>query len=155
MPGGKKLIVDEVEAFGHLGRETPGSDLWSRSASMTKRLRAGTLDAVPEPALFQAHNVIGATGLGGPSPSVYYRSGDTFSHVTTDHPKPTNIGRSKVRTYSDYHIGNTGNRGQSQEFYNGRVRHTSRQPFTPVQNEGEQQRMHVAAQRFPDPKTKY
>lgn len=155
MPG-RKIIADEVEALGHLRREPVGSDLWSRSATMTRRMRhAGDLPAVPEDALFQSHNVIGATGLGGPHPSIYYRSGDTFSHVTTHHDNPRNIGRSEVRTHADYRIGNTGARGQSEEFYRGRVRHTSRNPFTPVRSEQDQQRLHTEARNFPGPKPKY
>lgn len=151
----KKLIVDEVEASSHLQRQPRGSDLWSRSARMTKHLRTGTLPPVPENGLFQQHNVTGATGLNGPSPSIYYQSGDTFSHVTTNHPHSNNIGRSKTRTFSDYHIGNTGSEGQSQEFYGGGVKHTSRNPFTPVKNEQEQQRLHSTASKFPFLKRKY
>jgi len=151
----KKLIVDEIDALKHLRSQKPGSDLWSRSAKMTKPLRTGILPPVPEKSLFQPHNVIGATGIGGKSPSIYYQSGDTFSHVTTDHDHKNNIGRSKPRTHSDYHITNTGKDGVSQEFYKGGLQHTSRNPFVSVKTEQEQQRLHTEASKFPDLKSKY
>lgn len=152
---GKKIIVDEVEAMGHLRTKAPGSDLWSRSAQMTKPIRQGQLPPVPEHMLFQSHNVTGSTGTGGPSPSVYYRSGDTFSHVTTDHPKVNNIGRSKVRTSSDYQIFNSPTDGKSREYYRGGVRHESRNPYQSVQSSAEQQRLHTTASAHPNPKAKY
>lgn len=151
----KQLIVDEVEAMKHLRTKTPGSDLWSRSARMTRSLRGpGPLPAVPEQSLYQSHNVTGSTGSGR-SASVYYRSGDTFSHVTTQHEHADNIGRSRARTFADYHIGNTGSEGQSQEFYGGKVKHTSRNPYKSVQSSSEQSRLHTAASKFPNLKDKY
>jgi hypothetical protein len=153
--GGKKIIADEVEALSHLGTKPLGSDLWSRSARMTRKILGGKLPPVPEHSLFQEHNVTGSTGQGGPSPSIYYQSGHTFSHVTTAHDKPDNIGRSKVRTKSDYSIGNTGPQGVSQEFHGGHVTHTSRNPFKPVQSPQKQRQLHSTALHFPDPKAKY
>jgi|GEM_PF-4081802 len=150
----KQLIVDEVEAMQNLRTQTPGSDVWSRSARLTKNLPRRQLPPVPEAALFQAHNVTGSTGSRD-SASIYYQSGDTFSHVTTQHQDQTNIGRSLTRTHMDYHIGNTGRDGVSQEFYGGKVKHTSRNPFMPVQSTEEQARLHTTASRFQNPKSKY
>lgn len=151
----RRIIVDELDAIGHVQNAQPGSDFWTRGARMVRRLFGQIqLPPVPEHDLFQAHNVTGRTGSGNDA-SVYYQSGNTFSHVTTQHSHANNIGRSHTRTFADYSIGNTGSRGQSQEFYDGQLQHTSRNPFVPVRSSAEQNRLHSVARGFPNLKSKY
>lgn len=151
----KKIIVDELDAKRNLRSETPGSDIWSRSAKLAKKFRRLLLPPVPEGALFQEHNVIGSTGPEDTA-TVYYRSGDTFARVTTHYPEDvSNVGRSHARTFPDYRIANTGQDGTAEEFFGGEVQHESRHPFEPVTSTAEQTRLHTTASRFSFLKPKY
>ena len=73
-------------------------------------------------------NIIGYTGDIESNPTVYFKEGNKFGRITQDHPIASNIGRNLVRTASDYKITN-GSNGKAEEFYNGGVKHRSRNPF--------------------------
>ena len=86
-------------------------------------------------------NIVGYTGdlhgVGRNAPTVYfcrfdYGVGYTFGRITQYHENEDNIGRNKVRTHHDYWVGNKWPEGYGVEFYNGRVRHQSRNRMYPV-----------------------
>lgn len=105
-------------------------------------------------AFYVEGNIIGYTGTLGQDETVYFRNGNTFGRITQDHPNADNIGRNEVRTYADYVIDNSGPGGVAQEFYNGRVRHKSRNAFVAV-NDGNRNTLAQAIARFPNVKPKY
>lgn len=100
-----------------------------------------------------AANIIGYTGDVNNNPTVYFRNGNDFGRITQAHNNPNNVGRNVVRTYADYQIANTGQGGVAQEFYNGAVQHTSRNPFVPV-SDGVRATLAQAIVNFPDQKNK-
>lgn len=103
-------------------------------------------------------NIIGYTGnkMESGKLTVYFRSGNKFGRITQDHPDADNIGRNKVREYSDYKIGNNTS-GVCEEFYDGEVKHTSRSAFVAVpQSEGVTITVLAKAiSAFPNAKSKY
>lgn len=78
-------------------------------------------------------NIIGYTGdlKDSSKVTVYFRNGNKFGRITQDHPHQDNIGRNQVRDCGDYRIGNNAN-NKCEEFYNGAVKHTSRNAFVAV-----------------------
>jgi hypothetical protein len=98
-------------------------------------------------------NIIGYTGDVNTNPTVYFRTGNTFGRITQDHPNRNNIGRNVVRTKGDYSIGNTGPNGVCQEFYDGAVQHTSRNPFNAVSDDN-RATLANAITNFPNQKNK-
>lgn len=84
---------------------------------------------------FKKENIIGYTGDLKDNPTVYFKKGSEFGRITQDHGNADNIGRNKVRTADDYEIKNSGRNGNAQEFYNGAVKHNSRNPFVEVTDE--------------------
>lgn len=105
-----------------------------------------------EEAFYKKDNIIGYTGTLISNPTVYFREGNKFGRITQFHNNPSNIGRNKVRTASDYKITNT-NYGKAEEYYDGGVRHKSRNPFRPA-NFFEKIILARAIDRFPDQKKK-
>ncbi len=99
-------------------------------------------------------NIIGYTGTIGQNPTVYFQNGNKFGRITQDHNNADNIGRNKVREYADYTIGNTGSNGNAEEFYNGRVRHTSRNSYVAVTDQTRSS-LADAITNFPNVKPKY
>lgn len=83
---------------------------------------------------YKPENIIGYTGDLNNDPTVYFKEGDRFGHITQNHKYSSNIGRNKVREFTDYTIRNQNVKGEikAQEFYDGKVKHTSRKPFTEV-----------------------
>ncbi|WP_086931266.1 hypothetical protein [Agarilytica rhodophyticola] len=77
-------------------------------------------------------NIIGYTGDSQNKPTVYFRSGHKFGRITQAYPDSNYQGRSLVREYTDYSISNRPPKGTAEEYYNGEVRHCSRYPFIPV-----------------------
>lgn len=78
-------------------------------------------------------NIIGYTGDILNNPTVYFKKVDgtgqiEFGRITQEHDDESNVGRNVVRTARDYAITNVN--GKAQEYYNGKVRHFSRGPFT-------------------------
>jgi hypothetical protein len=107
------------------------------------------------PDFYRKDNIIGYTGRITSNPTVYFQyRHDEFGRITQDHPRRNNIGRDKVRKAMDYRIANTGPGNVSQEFYHGRVHHTSRNPFKPA-NWVEKILLARAIYRFQDIKPKY
>lgn len=71
-------------------------------------------------------NVIGYTGVLNDNPTFYFRHGTEFGRITQWHRDIGNIGRNIVRSAPDYVI----EQGRvAREYYNGKYRHTSRNPF--------------------------
>ena len=85
-----------------------------------------------ESEFYTAANITGYTGDLNDNPTVYFRKGNKFGRITQEHNHADNIGRNLVKEYADYRIGNTGAGGAAQEYYNGAVQHTSRNPFVVV-----------------------
>jgi hypothetical protein len=105
-----------------------------------------------EDGFYVKENIIGYTGKLTSNPTVYFQKGSRFGRITQDHPNPSNIGRNKVRSALDYKISNS-NGGKAQEYYNGAVQHSSRNPFKPA-NFVEKFLLSKAIDRFPDKKPK-
>jgi hypothetical protein len=81
-----------------------------------------------EESFYQKGNIIGYTGNINLKPTIYFQKDTKFGRITQEHPDSTNVGRNKVRTAADYKIAN-GTNGNAEEYYNGAVRHRSRNPF--------------------------
>jgi len=105
-----------------------------------------------EDGFYKRSNIIGYTGDINVNPTVYFKNGNKFGRITQDHTNKSNIGRNEVRIAGDYRITNTHN-GKAQEFYNGGVRHNSRNPFKPA-GWLEKFKLAKAIQRFPNKKAK-
>lgn len=103
---------------------------------------------------YKKENIIGYTGSLTNNPTVYFKDGDEFGRITQNHGNPNNIGRNKVRSYSDYRINNTGKNGAAQEYYNGKIRHSSRNPFISVSDDSRDELAQSIA-RFTEIKPKY
>lgn len=97
-------------------------------------------------------NIIGYTGDLNDNPTVYFQKGNRFGRITQDHPHANNIGRNRVREYTDYRISNVD--GKAQEYYNGSVRHTSRNSFIAVTSDTAAV-LALAISNFPNKKPKY
>jgi hypothetical protein len=98
-------------------------------------------------------NITGYTGDVNTNPTVYFKNGNDFGRITQDHPNPDNIGRNVVRTRNDYSIGNTGSNGVCQEYYDGAVQHTSRNPYVQV-SDATRATLAQAITHFPNQKNK-
>ncbi|MEW7278234.1 hypothetical protein ABW636_06535 [Aquimarina sp. 2201CG1-2-11] len=70
-------------------------------------------------------NIIGYTGKLGSNPTVYFKKGKEYGHITKYHYFVTNIGRKTVFSADDYTITNTGEDGVAEEKANGVIFHTS------------------------------
>jgi len=98
-------------------------------------------------------NIIGYTGDIDSNPTVYFLNGNRFGRITQSHSDKDNIGRNKVREYSDYKIENNKDE-KAQEYYNGKTRHTSRSKFIKV-TEGTRSKLANAIAAFKCLKPKY
>ncbi|WP_420009292.1 hypothetical protein [Xanthomonas sacchari] len=112
-------------------------------------------------------NIIGYTGALNNAPTVYFakvfsdallgKKMFEFGRITQDHPHRDNMGRNKVRYARDYAIYNlqSDNQEYAAEFYQGDIRHRSRNPFIQV-HEGDpaMDALAAAIARFPDRKPK-
>ena len=105
-----------------------------------------------EDGFYKRSNIIGYTGDINVNPTVYFKNGNKFGRITQYHNNKTNIGRNQVRIAADYKISN-GPSGKAQEFYNGGVRHNSRNPFKTA-GWLEKFKLAKAIQRFPNKKPK-
>lgn len=106
-----------------------------------------------EDSFYTKTNITGYTGDLNDNPTVYFQNGTRFGRITQDHSNPNNIGRNLVRDKADYSIGNTGTGGVAQEYYDGAVKHTSRNRFEAVTNNN-RDTLATAISRFPDKKPK-
>ncbi len=105
---------------------------------------------------YKKENIIGYTGDPNVQPTVYFREGDRFGRITQAHANPANVGRNLVRDFEDYRIENTGRDGKAQEFYDAGIRHTSRNPFVPVeQGSAIIEELATAINHFPAIKPKF
>lgn len=86
-----------------------------------------------EEEFYTPENIIGYTGDFQVNPTVYFKNGNKFGRITQTHADNDNIGRSLVREYTDYRIGNTAPSGTAEEYYDGEVQHVSRHPFVAAQ----------------------
>jgi hypothetical protein len=71
--------------------------------------------------------IYGYTGSITSNPTVYFRNGNTFGHITQAHGIKENVGRETKRVAQTYEIINVGD--NAQEMVNGRNIHTSRNQF--------------------------
>lgn len=110
-----------------------------------------------ESLFYTKENIIGYTGNISLFPTVYFRKGNRFGRITQQHSNPDNIGRNVVRIYEDYSLYNTADSGKGVEFYNGKVRHRSRNPFVSAigLTDVELNTLASSIERFPHLKTKY
>ncbi len=115
-------MPNDFVPFSGTGHRLGGSEDGYRH--LTPRQAAAR--AAESRALYQPQNIMGITGTVGHNPTVYYRSGHTFGHITTAHPYSDNVGREVPRTDPTYTATNTGRHGALEERVGGRVFHTSR-----------------------------
>jgi hypothetical protein len=87
-------------------------------------------------AFYVAGNIIGYTGEPHASPTVYFRHGDEFGHITQKHPIAQNIGREQVYSDPQYQIQNQMYSGEyiCCESIAGKVFHHSRSIFVSAAN---------------------
>ncbi|MEO0911660.1 MAG: hypothetical protein AAFY59_01515 [Pseudomonadota bacterium] len=80
---------------------------------------------------YTVDNIIGYTGKVHENPTVYFRKGDEYGHITQKHGIPQNEGRGPVREHSDYRIDNRDVKGEQKcvEYADGKVFHISRNVF--------------------------
>src|SRR5210317_838788 len=83
---------------------------------------------------YVAENLIGYTGDLHSFPTVYFKKGDEFGHITQKHDSGTNVGRGSVRKDSTYTIGNEMVKGKMKllEKRRGKVFHQSRSTLTRI-----------------------
>lgn len=55
---------------------------------------------------YMVQYIVGYSGSLHDCPTVYFRKGDEYGHITQKHPCPQNVGRMEVRRSADYWIGN-------------------------------------------------
>ena len=79
--------------------------------------------------LYKKENIIGYTGNIKNNPTVYFKQGNKYGHITQVHNKEANIGREIGVSSSLYRMSNSGPKGRLQESIDGEVHHTSRNPF--------------------------
>ncbi len=116
-------------------------------------------------------NIIGYTGSPRSCPTVYFKSQFFFGRITQYFSDPENIGRCLICCSNDYYITNysrvitdpavlnmldpvTIKYGNMFEFYNGKVRHTSRAPFVPIKDGNSPLRSHLSLAIYAFPKMK-
>lgn len=105
---------------------------------------------------YSEENIIGYTGNIDEAPTVYFRDGNRFGRITQQHPHSDNVGRNLVRECKDYSIYN-GDKGNAVEYYNGKIRHQSRNPFIAVDGTSGDvpEELVEAIANFPSIKAKY
>jgi hypothetical protein len=83
---------------------------------------------------YMVQYIIGYSGNLHDFPTVYFRKGNEYGHITQKHPCPQNVGRMAVRSSADYWIGNEPVHGTLKllEKENGVVFHESRSTLTEV-----------------------
>ena len=111
--------------FSGTGHRLGGSEDGYRGLSP----RQAAARAAESRALYQPRNIMGITGTVGHNPTVYYKRGDTFGHITTAHPYTDNVGREKPRTDPTYTATNTGRGGALVERTAHGFYHPSRNPL--------------------------
>ena len=79
-------------------------------------------------------NIIGYTGNINNNPTVYFKKGYSFGHITQAHDYGHNVGREEVGQAVDYEIKNI--RGRCHEFAGGYCFHSSRSEFISVEGLG-------------------
>lgn len=111
-----------------------------------------------EAGFYIAKNIVGYTGDLKNNPTVYFHNRKTnqFGRITQDHDHADNIGRARVRIAADYSLRNNRS-GTAEEFYNGSVKHTSRNKFHKlgVFSGSTLKKLRLAIDAFPDAKSKY
>lgn len=109
--------------------------------------------------LYNMRNIIGYTGDLAYFPTVYFRRGNEYGHITQHHMLPYNVGREEVAFHLQYHIGNyyRGGRIKAIEWEGMNNIHTSRNPFITRDNfrPGDLLTLAAALYRFPDVKMRY
>ena len=77
---------------------------------------------------YMVQYIIGYSGNLHAFPTVYFRKGNEYGHITQKHPCPQNVGRMAVRSSADYWIGSEPGQGTLKllEKENGVVFHESR-----------------------------
>lgn len=103
---------------------------------------------------YTRNNIIGYTGALADNPTVYFRNGNEFGRITQAHGNPNNVGRNVTRIAADYKIENSGPNENAQEFYNGEIKHSSRNPFIEVTDKNRDILAH-SIDTFTDIKPKY
>ncbi len=109
-------------------------------------------------------NITGYTGCATSHPTVYFERQCFFGRITQNHDNPKNIGRALLQCAGDYFAMNystaianvaltdTGILNQLDpdkegdymfEFFNGRIRHSSRSTFTSIENSDTTVRSHL------------
>ncbi|TFH89494.1 hypothetical protein [Vibrio ouci] len=83
---------------------------------------------VYEDTFYTMDNIIAYSGNPNILPTVYFRQGNRFGHITQAHDNPTHVGRSLVREFDDYRLYNNHN-GMAEEFYDGAVRSIGQGPL--------------------------
>lgn len=83
---------------------------------------------------YMVQYIIGYSGNLHDFPTVYFRKGNEYGHITQKHPCPQNVGRMAVRSSANYWIGNERVHGTLKllEKENGVVFHESRSTLTAV-----------------------
>ncbi len=109
-----------------------------------------------EDSFYVKANITGYTGDIDNNPTVYFQKGNRFGRITQDHDNADNIGRNKVREYDDYRHENNSS-GKAEEYYNGKVQHTSRNPFVSIGGltDTDVAKLATAISNFTDIKPKY
>lgn len=108
---------------------------------------------------YNLRNIIGYTGDLRYLPTVYFRRGHEYGHITQHHMLPYNVGREDVAYHRGYHISNyyRGGRIHAIEWEGSQEVHTSRNPFITRDrfNPGDLLTLSEAIFRFPDRKLRY
>lgn len=104
-------------------------------------------------------NIIGYTGDLQFYPTVYFRRGAEYGHITQHHKLGKNVGRETVRWDADYHIANHYHRGRvvNTEWRGDERFHTSRNPLITRDRfgPGDLLTLGTAIVHFPDLKLMY
>lgn len=97
-----------------------------------------------EDSFYVAINIIGYTGDLHDKPTVYFKNGHRFGHITQSHKKADNIGREKVHTNKNYKIENVYFEDSKEERAVesiGKIKfHKSRNKFIPLGNDDDKTR---------------
>lgn len=108
---------------------------------------------------YTVRNIIGYTGDLMYYPTVYFKRGHEYGHITQHHMLPYNIGREEVFFHPQYHVGNyvSGGRLHGIEWEGARAIHPSRNKFIRRElfSTGVLLTLSEAIFRFPDLKISY
>ena len=99
--------------------------------------------------LYQPKNIIGYTGNINKNPTVYFKNGNQYGHITQDHSIKTNIGREIGVSSSLYTAKNNKTTKKLEEAIDGRVFHKSRNPLIKTSNKNELKELSKAIDRYP------